>query len=137
MKTRIRGGLGLAFGVYALTAVAAAAAPRLTPVTTHMPSGVTPAYVEIEPDGTAYVEGDSLSKEVLLPEVYVYNPAGRLKGSTFVARLSLSGIILEKLGSIPIYNAANFWEYDAVEVAGNGDGRAIRSVPGRLYRFHA
>ncbi len=58
------------------------------------------------------------------------------KGSTFVARLSLSGKILERFGSIPIHNAANFWEYDSAEVAANGDGWAVRSVPGKLYRFH-
>jgi hypothetical protein len=184
--------------VYALVTVPAAAAPHLSPVTTRMPSGVTPASVEIEPDGTAYVQGESLSKEVLLPEVYVYSAAGALvrrfsipagtgleafgngelhvggeltehlygvnpqsgvkggsfsadgssiyagvvvhrgaKGSTFVARLSLSGKILEQLGSIPTHNTANFWEYDGVQVAANGDGWAIRSVPGKLYRFHA
>jgi hypothetical protein len=39
-------------------------------------------------------------------------------------------------GSIPIHNVANFWEYNAAEVAANGDGWALRSVPGKLYRFH-
>jgi hypothetical protein len=70
--------LALALGVFALVTVPAAAAPRLSPVTTHMPSGVTPAYVEIEPDGTAYVQGESLKKEILLPDVYVYSPGGGL-----------------------------------------------------------
>jgi hypothetical protein len=319
VKRRL-GALAPALGVFALLAVPAAAAPHLSPVTTHMPSGVTPASVEIEPDGTAYVQGESLSKEVLLPEVYVYSAARTLlrkfaipagtglaafgngelyvggevtehlygvnpqsgaiasevgtqnegfpgkigdprgvaiapggtiyetggevtvpepsdpdsvmsihpietfspsgayrgyiephvyegdagvlaansagdvlaswgtnkgigvegvlspqgtpltqlsvfpphaevkggsfsadgssiyagvvvhrgaKGSTFVARLSFSGKILEQFGSIPTHNAANFWEYDGVQVAANGDGWAIRSVPGKLYRFHA
>jgi hypothetical protein len=54
-----------------------------------------------------------------------------------VARLSLSGKILERFGSIPIHSVANFWEYDGAYVAPNGDGWAIRGVPGRLYRFHA
>jgi hypothetical protein len=319
MKIRLWG-LALAFGVYAFTTAAAVAAPRVIPVTTQMPRGVTPAFMAIEPDGTAYVQGESLSKEILIPEVFVYSPAGQLlrkfaipnetavtafgngqlyvaremaehlygvnpqtgatvsevgaqnegfpgnigfprgvavgpggtiyesggeitipepgneesvtsiypfetftpsgtysgyiephfsntgaagvlavnpagnilaswasaqgigveglispqgavltqfsvfpphpevkggsfsadgnsiyagvvthhgaKGSTFVARLSLSGKILEKFGSLPTHNAANFWEYDSVEVAADGDGWAIRSVPGKLYRFH-
>jgi hypothetical protein len=77
VKRRL-GALAPALGVFALLAVPAAAAPHLSPVTTHMPSGVTPASVEIEPDGTAYVQGESLSKEVLLPEVYVYSAARTL-----------------------------------------------------------
>jgi hypothetical protein len=52
-------------------------------------------------------------------------------------RLSLSGKVLEKFGSIPIHNAANFWEYDTAAVAANGDGWTTRAVPGKLYRFHA
>jgi hypothetical protein len=313
-------GLGLALGVYALTSVPALAAPHVIAVDTHMPHGMTAADIAIEPDGTAYVQGESLSKEVLYPDVYVYSPAGRLlrkltipaeteleaygngqlyvgrelaeniygispangamlsavgaqnegfpgnlgfphgvavspggtiyvsggeigipergdpesvesihpietftpsgaysgyiepqlqdpgavgvlsanaagdvlgnwataqgigaegvlspqgaaltqftvftpkpevkggsfsadgnsiyagvvlthgaKGSTFIAKLSLSGKILEKFGSLPTHNAANFWEYTAVDVAANGDGWAVRSVPGTLYRFH-
>jgi hypothetical protein len=58
-------------------------------------------------------------------------------GSTFVARLSLSGKVPEKFGSIPIHDVANFWEYDTAVVAANGDGWATRAVPGKLYRFHA
>ena len=314
------GGWALALATYGCTAAAAGAAAPVIPVTTHMPRGVTPRFVEIEPDGTAYVQGESISKELLLPEVYVYSAAGRLlrrfaipaetalvafgngqlyvgremaehlygvnpqsgaivsevgtqsegfpgnigfphavavapggtiyesggevnvpepgnpesgmlinpietfspsgsytgyiepqvhegtanvlaansagdvlanwstnqgigvegllspqgtpltqfivfpphpevqggslsadgksiyagvvidhgaKGSTFVARVSLSGKILDKFGSIPIHNAASFWEYDSVQVAGNGDGWAIRTVPGKLYRFRA
>ncbi len=314
-------GLGLAVGFYALTTALAAAAPRLISVATHMPRGVTPAGVVIEPDGTAYVQGESLSREELVPEVYVYSPSGRLlrklaippgtaveafgngqlylgaitaehlyganpqsgaavsqvgaqgegfpgtlgfprglavgptgtiyetggeisvpepgdpesvtsihpietftaggdysgyiqpqppamgdlgvfsansagevlagwassqgigeegvispqgtvltefsvfppdpevkggsfsadgssiyagvvvhqgsRGSTFVAKLSLSGHVLERIGNIPIHDAANFWEYDSAAVDAHGDGWAVRSVPGKLYRFHA
>jgi hypothetical protein len=309
-------GLGLALGAYAFCAAAAAAHPVIA-VTTHMPRGITPANLVMEPNGTAYVQGESLSEEVLVPEVYAYSPAGRLLrkfaipagtaleaygngqlyvggemsehiygvspqdgtklsevgaqnegfpgnlgiarglgvgpdgtiyesggeitipepsdpdsamsiypietftssgaysgyiepkietgllavsssgeifgswasshgigvqgvlspqgavltqfsvftpnpevhgatfsadgnsiyagvvvhhgagGSTFVARLSLSGKILERFGSIPIHDAANFWEYDTAAVAANGDGWTTRPVPGKLYRFHA
>jgi hypothetical protein len=58
------------------------------------------------------------------------------KGTTFIARLSLSGKILQRFGSIPTHNVANFWEYDSAEVAADGAGWALRSVPGKLYRFH-
>lgn len=319
MKTRL-GGIGVALCVYALTSVPALGAAHVTAVDTHMPRGMTAADIAIEPDGTVYVQGESLSKEVLFPEVFVYSPAGRLlrkltippeteleaygngqlyvgremaeniygvspangatlsavgaqqegfpgnlgfphgvavspggtiyvsggeigipersdpdsietihpietftpsgaysgyiepqlhepgavgvlsansagdvlanwatpegigaegvlspqgaaltqftvftpkpevkggsfsadgnsiyagvvvkhgaKGTTFIAKLSLSGQILEKLGSLPTHNAANFWEYTAVDVAANGDGWAVRAVPGTLYRFH-
>jgi hypothetical protein len=310
-------GVALALSVYACCAAVAAAAPRMIAVTTHMGRGITPTNLVMEPDGTAYVQGESLSTEVLVPEVYAYSPAGGLLrkfaipagtaleaygngqlyvggemsehiygvspqsgaklsevgaqnegfpgnlgiarglavgpggtiyesggeitipepgdpdsvmsiypietftssgaysgyiqpkaetgllavsssgeifgrwatshgigvegvlspqaavltqfsvfspnpevhggtfsadgnsiyagvvvhhgagGSTFVARLSLSGKVLEKFGSIPIHNAANFWEYDTAAVAANGDGWTTRAVPGKLYRFHA
>jgi hypothetical protein len=310
-------GVGLAMGAYACCATVAAAAHPMIPVTTHMGRGITPTNLVIEPDGTAYVQGESLSKEVVVPEVYAYSPAGALLrklaipagtaleaygngqlyvggemsehiygvspqsgakvsevgaqdegfpgnlgiarglgvgpggtiyesggeltvpepsdpdsvmsiypietftssgaysgyiepktetgllavspggdifgswtssngtgmqgvlspqgavltqfsvftphpevhggtfsadgssiyagvvlhhgagGSTFVARLSLSGKVLEKFGSIPIHDAANFWEYDTAAVAANGDGWTTRAVPGKLYRFHA
>ncbi len=313
-------GLALALGVYALTAAVAVAAPRVVSVNTHMPHGMTAAYIAVEPDGTVYVQGESLSKELLYPDVFVYSAAGTLlrkltipaetqleaygngqlyvgremaehlygvspasgatvsevgaqnegfpgnigfphgvavgaggtiyesggeigipeasdpesiesihpietfaasgaysgyiqptfphtgdvgvlaansagdilgswatpegigaegvispqgaaltqftvftpkpevkggsfsadgksiyagvvlthggRGTTFIAKLSLSGKILEKLGSLPVHNAANFWEYTGVEVAANGDGWAVRGVPGTLYRFH-
>jgi len=314
-------GIGLALGAYALATVPALAAPHVATVATHMPRGMTAADIAIEPDGTAYVQGESLSKEALYPDVYVYSSAGKLlrklaippetqleaygngqlyvgremaeniygispvtgatlsavgahneyfpgtlgfphgvavspagtiyvsggeigipersdpdsietiqdpietfspsgaysgyiqpqlrepgavgvlsanaagdvlanwatpqgigaegvlspqgaaltqftvftpkpevkggsfsadgnsvyagvvvkhgaAGTTFIAKLSLSGKILEKFGSLPTHNVANFWEYTAVDVAANGDGWAVRAVPGTLYRFH-
>lgn len=45
------------------SAVASAAAvPRLSTVTTHMPRGVRPEFLAVAPDGTAYVQGDNPRK---------------------------------------------------------------------------
>jgi hypothetical protein len=88
-------------GAYACCATVAAAAHPMIPVTTHMGRGITPTNLVIEPDGTAYVQGESLSKEVLVPEVYAYSPAGAL-----LRKLAIpAGTALEAYGNGQLYVA--------------------------------
>ena len=88
-------------GFYALTTALAAAAPRLISVATHMPRSMTPAGVVDGPDGTAYVQGESLAGR-LVPEVYVYHPSGRL-----LRKLAIPpGAAVEAFGNGQLYLGA-------------------------------
>ena len=56
--------------------------------------------------------------------------------STFIARLSLSGQVLERFGTRPAGTIDSPDEFDALSIAPNGDGWAVRTKDGQLYRFH-
>ena len=60
-----------------------------------------------------------------------------IEGRAFVAKLSLQRPRAGTNGNVPdAHDAANL-EYDWAAVDAHGDGWAVRSVPGKLYRFHA